>query len=284
MKIAFWSGQEKAGTTFNTAVIACASVLLYPLTAAVVSGRYGNRDLERKFWQGKQDACTIPWEDKGQECPSEDLAAEQPGYYVERGLGCLMRKKRPHEMTRQLVKANMRQVVEGRMYCMPASRKADCAWGGQAGCLVRLRQAIAAVDRCFDVVFIDCGSKRDDLAKALLDEADLCVLNMAQGREQIGDYLRDFPGLRQKTFFLIGNYYRNGRYTRRDVERIYRIEEHMLGAIPYNPQMQAAADNGMAERGIRRFLGNGMRGKSVEFEQELTRAARLILKRAGAIE
>ena len=57
MKIAFWSEQQGAGTTFNLAVTACAAVLLHPITVAVVPGGYHDEILEsRQFlWQSPRN-------------------------------------------------------------------------------------------------------------------------------------------------------------------------------------------------------------------------------------
>ena len=49
MKIAFWSEHENAGTTFNMAAVACATVMLYPISVAVLAGGYEDRDLESQF-------------------------------------------------------------------------------------------------------------------------------------------------------------------------------------------------------------------------------------------
>ena len=48
MKIAFWSEQEKVGTTFNMAAIACTAALVYPISIGVVSSGYCDGDLEKK--------------------------------------------------------------------------------------------------------------------------------------------------------------------------------------------------------------------------------------------
>ncbi len=53
MKIAFWSDEKQAETTYHTALVACASALMFPLRAAVVSGGYNGKELERNFQAGR---------------------------------------------------------------------------------------------------------------------------------------------------------------------------------------------------------------------------------------
>ena len=70
MKIAFWSEQEGAGTTFNMAAIVSAAVMLYPVSAAVIAGGYDDSDLENQF--GFQEQTGNTWR-------SQEKAAEQTG-------------------------------------------------------------------------------------------------------------------------------------------------------------------------------------------------------------
>ena len=107
---------------------------------------------------------------------------------------------------------------------------------------------------------------------------------MNQESELIGEYYRNPPKFRGKTFFLIGNYFENSLYTRKNLERIYRVDEDMLGTVPYHPWLQAAGRTGRAGAEVQKYLGKNIRGKSVFFEQELARTARLILKLAGVIQ
>lgn len=284
MKIAFWSERRKVGTTFNMAVVACAAVLMYPLSAAVVSGGYQGGDLEKSF-QGKDR--------RKKSCPNNQkiydfsencyMVAEQREYFLRGGLDCLLSKERNEDLTNQVIKANMCQVMKDRMYYLPGSRKEEQEWWRDDRKFVRISRVMNAVEDCFDVMFIDCGSRKDDFAQKLLQEADVCVLNMDQREELIGDYYRYPPCLRGKTFFLVGNYFKDGLYTRKNLERLYRVEENHLGAIPYNPQLQAASQTGRTDSGVKKYIDQDMKGKNVEFEQELMRTARLILQCAGLL-
>jgi len=285
MKIAFWSEEKKAGTTFNMAVVACASVLMYPLSIAVVSGSYHDEDLEKNFLGNEEELSEELRQGQEYQELGDFLLAEEPGeYFLTGGLDCLLGKENREELTEQVIKANMRQVIENRMYCMPGSRKENREWWYKDRRFMRMDRVMDAVETCFDVVFVDCGNRKDDLAQKMLREADVCVLNMDQESELIGDYYRNPPGFRGKTFFLVGNYFKDALYTRSNLERIYRVEESVLGAIPYNPQLQAESQAGRTKGGVKRYIDRNMKGKNVEFEQELMRTTRLILKQAGAIE
>lgn len=282
MKIAFWSEQKGAGTSFNLAVTACAAICLHPLTVAVVSGGYHDGELERKFFARNQRTIerAMSVAEYGQEAM---LVAEPSKYFVVSGLEYLLRKERPEELTETVVKANMRQVVKDRMYCLPTSTRQEYEWWHQDCQFRRMERVMAAVESYFDVVFIDCGSRQDDYAKKVFREADVCVLNMNQQAEVIGEFYRNPPGYKGKVFFLLGKYFADALYNRQDLQRIYRIEEEQLGAIPYNPQLHAAGQMGRIENSVEYYMGKNGEGQGMGFEKELVRTTNLILKLAGLV-
>lgn len=282
MKIAFWSEEKETGTAFNLAVIACASVWLYPISVAVVSGGYHDEKLERKFFR---KTGNIPQLGKFTGGYNQEalLAAETQEFFLTSGLECLLRKECREDLTETVVKANMRQVVKDRMYCLPASARQEHEWWYQDHKFVRMDRVMDAVESYFDVVFIDCGSRQDDYARKAFREADICVLNMNQDTEVIGKFYSNPPEVKGEVFFLLGKYFEDNLYNRKNLQRIYRIEEDRLGAIPYNPQIHAADQMGRIEHGIKGYVSGEARGKDTQFEKELIRTTNLLLKLAGVI-
>lgn len=279
MKIAFWSEEEQVETAFHMSLVACAAVGISQQSIAVVTGGYSGRELEKSF-SGKRGNSVLrqPMEKERGHTGQAFLAAEQQEYFLAAGLDCLLGKQKD-ELTKQTVRANMKQIVKDKLYCLPGSRRKEQEWWQEDALFVRLKQVMHAVEDCFDLVFFDCGSRKDDFTQSILQEADICVLNMNQESELIGDYYRNPPGFPGKIFFLVGNYFADGLYTRENLQRLYRVEENLLGAVPYNLQLREAARSGRTEKAVRRCMaGNGRDG---EFERELTRTAKLILRMAG---
>lgn len=282
MKIAFWSEHKEVGTAFNLAVIASAAVWLHPLSVAVVSGGYHDGRLERKFF--KKPGNTFAVEEQQQEYEQGTmLAAETQEFFLTSGLECLLCKERREDLTERVVKANMRQVIKDRMYCLPASVRREQEWWYKDHQFERMNRVMGAVESYFDVVFIDCGSRQDDYARKVFKEADVCVLNMNQEAEVIGDFYRNPPNFKGEVFFLLGRYFEDALYNRKNLQRIYRVEEDRLGAIPYNCQLHMADEMGRIESGVRDYVGKNGRGKDAQFEKELVRTTNLILKLAGVI-
>ncbi|EOT21729.1 hypothetical protein C805_03808 [Eubacterium sp. 14-2] len=303
MKIAFWSEEERTATTYHTALVACASALRYPLCVAVVSGGYSGEELEKNFlcrenssrqwfpeqmqgFAGRRKRGELSEDSSfltGSQTEDSLLAADQQEYFLTGGLDSLLGRPK-EELTAPVIRDNMCQIIKDSLYCLPGSRKKEQEWWQEDPLFAGLKQVLHEVEHCFDVMFVDCGSRKDDVARNLLSEADVCVLNMNQESELIGEYYRNPPKFQGKTFFLVGNYFENGLYTRKNLERIYRVDPDVVGAVPYHPGLQAAGKNGRAGTEIQKYLGKNIRGKSVFFEQELIRTTRLILKLAGVIQ
>lgn len=281
MKIAFWSGEKQVDTAFHMSLVACASVSISSLSIAVASGGYNGKELEKSFSGKRKDSVLKQPVDREYENTGQAiLAAEQQEYFLAAGLDCLLGKQK-EELTKQVVRANMQQIIKERMYYLPTSRKREQEWWQEDSFFVRLKQVMDAVEDCFDVIFIDCGNRKDDFTQSVLQEADVCVLNMNQESELIGDYYRNPPGFSGKVFFLVGNYFKDGLYTRKNLERLYRVDENMLGAIPYNLQMKEAARTGRTEAEVKKHMTEHGKGRNFEFAQELIRTTKLILRMAG---
>lgn len=308
MKIAFWSEEHQVETAFHMSLVACAFAWMRPLSVAAISGGYQGEELEKSLIRGRcKDNVARNFSDiwerknlprsrksgrKGEstlspvtgtghgEAGKGLFAAEQQEYFIPRGLDCLLGRNR-EELTGQAILENMYPVIEGRMYCLPGSRRPEQEWWHKEPLFTGLRQVLDALEECFDVVFVDCGDRKDDFAQGVLKEADVCVLNMDQESELIGDYYRNQPKLRKKVFFLIGNYFEDGLYTRRNLQRLYRVDEGLLGAIPYHAQMKEAARSGRTGAEVRNYVRRDKAQSYTVFGQELARAARLILQLAG---
>lgn len=308
MKIAFWSEEHQVETAFHMSLVACAFAWMRPLSIAAVSGGYQGEALEKSFirerckgnaarnfsdsWErknllrsrkGGRRGGTVLEPFTGTRHGEEGeglIAAEQQEYFVPSGLDVLLGKNRK-ELTGQAVMENMYPVVEGRMYCLPGSRRPEQEWWHEDPLFTGLRQVLDALEECFDIVFVDCGDRKDDFAQGVLKEADICVLNMDQESELIGDYFRNQPKLQGKVFFLIGNYFEDGLYTRRNLQRLYRVDEGLLGAIPYHSQMKEAARSGRTGAEVRNYVRRDKAQSYTVFGQELARSARLILQLAG---
>ncbi len=315
MRIAFWSEQKKAGTAFNLAAVASTAVCLYPLSVAVVSGGYHDKKLERKFFQeNRQESGQDPMltgeefgqspmlagEEFGQSpmLTGEEfgqspmlagneaapvLAAETQEFVLFSGLDCLLARECREDLTEEIVRANMRQIVKDRLYYLPTSVRPEYEWWHRDCRFARMNRVMDAVESYFDLVFIDCGSRQDDYARKLFREADVCVLNMNQSTEVIGRFYSHPPDIQGELFFLIGRYFENDLYNRANLQRIYRLEEERLGAIPYNPYLHAAERMGKMDNGVKSYVGAGGEEKRTEFEKELVRTTNLILKLAGVV-
>lgn len=282
MKIAFWSEESNAGTTFNLSVTACAAVFMHPISVAVVSGGYHDEKLEKKFFRAM--GGLPPGAGVGAAYDQRFVwAAEEQVFFLTRGVEYLLQKEQREDLTEMAVKSNMRQIVRDRMYFLPSSPKSEQEWWHQDSLFVRMDRIMDALESYFDVVFVDCGSRRDDYAQKIVREAGVCVWNMDQESQNIGAYYQSSTRFQGEIFFLLANYFADALYNRENLQRVYRMEESRLGAIPYNPRLQAESQMGRTHKGVKRCIDQGETGSDAEFTRELARSTNLILKLAGVI-
>ncbi len=282
MKIAFWSEESNAGTTFNLAVTACAAVFMHPISLAVVSGGYHDEKLEKKFFRTVGGLPTRAGVGAAYD-QRFVFAAEEQEFFLTRGVEYLLQKEQREDLTEMAVKSNMRQIVRNRMYFLPSSPKSEQEWWHQDSLFVRMDRIMDALESYFDVVFVDCGSRRDDYAQKIVREADVCVWNMDQESQNIGAYYQSSTRFQGEIFFLLANYFADALYNRENLQRVYRMEESRLGAIPYNPRLQAESRMGRTHKGVKRCIDQGETGSDAEFTRELARSTNLILKLVGVI-
>ena len=154
MKIAFWSEESNAGTTFNLSVTACAAVFMHPISVAVVSGGYHDEKLEKKFFRAM--GGLPPGAGVGAAYDQRFVwAAEEQEFFLTRGVEYLLQKEQREDLTEMAVKSNMRQIVRDRMYFLPSSPKSEQEWWHQDSLFVRMDRIMDALESYFDVVFVD---------------------------------------------------------------------------------------------------------------------------------
>lgn len=95
---------------------------------------------------------------------------------------------------------------------------------------------------------IDCGSREDVQTEALLEKADLVVVNVRQTKHMLEHYFLTYGSLPRRSFFLIGSYYEDCWHNWRNLEQNYRIPRGQVGVIPYNQEFCEARSRGRLEQ------------------------------------
>lgn len=267
MKIAFWSNfPGQAGTTSNMLSVALMTALRYRLKTLMLQGIYDIHQIDRAF-EGK---CR------------NDFIKEERNYYPSKGMDYLIRKSRQNEINQSVIKQSAEQVMETAYY-IPASVK-----GSREIFERNMHQVVDAsfegMEEFADVVFIDAGNGSGEIAKKVLEKADLIVVNFNQNSFFMDQFFQERQEFIEKSIFLLSCYDSDSNYNVRNVQRIYRIEKDDLGVIPYNVGFQDAFCEGKVVKFLKGNYNCRKFDKNYYFIKEVQAASLMILRRAGIIE
>jgi len=260
MKIAFWSETKESGTTCNMSVIACMAAMKYSFRTALISGGFHDLDLELSFQGGRE------------------LAVAELGYYSkvnDHGFDQLIQDETG--VTAEQLKKNMSCIIENKLFCLPAGKKRQAVYYPESLAPL-MGQIVSVAEQCYDLVFIDCGCRKDLFTRKILREADITVINMQQNSESFSQFFRKHYDIRGRVFFLIGNYFADDVYTKDSLEHIFRMGEENIGSIPYNIHLARAYLSGRTEQYLKRSLEGELSDRQTLFFKEADAATFQILK------
>lgn len=83
-------------------------------------------------------------------------------------------------------------------------------------------------------LFTDCGVGKTKRARHRLRQADLVVVNLPSEPESMEPYFLYEAPVKEKVFFMVGNYHGKKDELKRCMKNIYRVAEQDVGWIPYN--------------------------------------------------
>ncbi len=101
-----------------------------------------------------------------------------------------------------------------------------------------------------DNVFIDTERNENLSSNAILTEADLVVVNLAQDKVALNEFFENYSSIKEKSVYLIGAYQPELLFNYRRICYEYHIPRDRIGIIPYNIELSEA----MSEGRILQFL------------------------------
>ncbi|MFP3156283.1 hypothetical protein LQZ18_18015 [Lachnospiraceae bacterium ZAX-1] len=257
MKIAFWSEKPDIGTTFNMAAIACIASMKYSFRSALISAGYNDDDLELSFNSGREIAVA----ELSHYCKSGSL-----DNILEAG----------GETTPKKVLGNMKSIIKNKLDCLPAGKQFSAFYPEYLE--PQMEQITQIAEQYYDIVFIDCGSKRDAFARKMLQKADVVVVNFEQELESLYQFYQNQYNISGKKFFLICNCFMEDIHNKSNLHRIFRMGEDKIGAIPYNLWLAKAFLAGKTEKYFQRHMKGDLKEQPSVMLQEMMDTTFQILK------
>ena len=100
------------------------------------------------------------------------------------------------------------------------------------------------LERIFDTVYIDTFATGCLSTKAIVECADMVVVNLNQNKNVLDNFFGNFSMLRDKSLFIIGNYNPGRKFSLEQIQRKYHIPEDRLYAVPYCMEAAEAESDG----------------------------------------
>ena len=237
MKIAFWSNEnEKSCAYLNFVAVSIASVMSYPYKITVMENYFGRENLGRAFFV--------------------DYDSIHPryigtGFYEGRGIEGLIRRIYRGDNYPSLLREYQKEVIPRHLYYIPQ--------GGVINSELfdfelfnNLKGLLNLINRNTDHIFINTTHKNHLSSNAILQEADLIVVNLYQNLAYLEDFFKNYHSLIHKSLFILGNYSSRSIMSCKRISRLYDIPLENISAIPYNENFHVACNNGSAKE----FLNN----------------------------
>lgn len=232
MKVAFWSNIR--GRSCVTSNLACISVL------STLSSSDQGRTIVLENHRNIINLGNALFSRQ-----SEQKIGENTGYQVEYGLGRLLHSvEQGEELSEDIIFRYAMDFLGQRLFYLPAEgvrNQEMLEYRLEKGCI----RTIRLLERFGDLVMVDTAAAPLASSRKILRQADIIVVNLSQNRQMLDHFFRNYSDVRQKAFYLIGNYDRESELTRAQIINTYQIPGSRLGIIPHNVQFSDAVSDGM---------------------------------------
>ncbi len=222
MIIAFWSPVPgQSGTTSNMLAAAVMSAMILKKRTFLLQSHLSDRGLEKAL-----------------------LGKEADGEMFENiGLDSLSRNIKVSELNEEVIHASSLSLYNNRLHLLPGTAKENKNLF-EEDMTAALPAILKSVNKVYELLFIDTVPGPDKISKKIKEEADLIVVTFPQNKNIIDNYFSRYHHPEQKTVYLIGNYNRNSRYNRINLERSYHSLKNKTAVIPYNAEYMDAMTDG----------------------------------------
>lgn len=93
-------------------------------------------------------------------------------------------------------------------------------------------------------IYIDTSVGRCGSTKKILKDADIVVVNLSQNLKQLEHFFENYSCIRDKAFFVIGNYVKDSFVSRERICSLFKIENSRMAVVPQLMEFDAAMQQG----------------------------------------
>lgn len=264
MNIAFWSNYyEKSGAFINFAAVSIASVIRYPYRVTVFENYLGKDNLGKAYF--------------GSSMPVSH-ADRMMSFYEGKGIEGLLRRIYRGDKEPGQLKYYWRPVIPRHLYYIPQNGVINSELFDYE-LYYNLNDLIGIIRSNTELCFININRKNHLSSNAILQEADLVVVNLYQNPDCLKDFFLNYSALIPKSIFIIGNYSPKAVLSCRRISRLYDIPLEDIAPIPYNEDFHIACQFGSAKEFINNNYFCDKENPNYLFIQGIKKAAGIISQR-----
>lgn len=235
MKIAFWSNAyEKSGAFLNFVAVSIASVMRYPYKITVLENYLGKENLGKAFFGNSK---------------SFNMRDGLTNFYEGRGIEGLLRKIYRGDNYPGLLKNYWQEVIPKHLYYIPQNGVINSELFDYE-LYHNIYELIKIIEINTDLCFFNINQQNHLSSNAILQEADLIVVNLYQNPDYLKDFFLNHSSLIPKAIFIVGNYSPKSAMSCKRIARLYEIPLEHIAPIPYNEYFHLACNYGGAKEFI----------------------------------
>ena len=235
MNIAFWSNSyEKSGAFYNFVAISIASVLRYPYTVTALENFLGSDNIGRAFLGDNK---------------KNHINEGVTGFYEGGGIEGLLRRIYRGDNYPSILGDYWQEVIPKHLYYIPK--------GGVINSELfdyelnyNLNELFNIIKKNSDLCYINVTQQNHLSSKAILQEADIIVINLYQNSDYLDHFFNNYSSLIHKAVFVVGNYSKSSILSCKRIARIYDIPLENISPIPYNDYFGISCKYGGAKEFI----------------------------------
>ena len=260
MKIVFWSNiRKKGGVTTNLACMAGVSAISGMRRLVLLENHYNMNNLSNMLLSQEKLS----------------LLREQGQYYNKYGIEYLLKRLYNGEVSDALIHKASLPLLYSSIYYLPQSYIVNKEVFDYEFELVR-GKLFECLESFSEWIFVDAQSTGNASTVAMLQEADLLVVNLNQNPESWDSFFENYESLNEKAVFLIGQYQQDMAMNMLQLRRKYHIDSNRIGAVPLNIDLDLAIQEGRLLQFLNHNFWYSSRSENTYFIRELKQSASMI--------
>ena len=240
--VAFWSDDDKeTGQTVSMVALSTYMSIEHNFRVLNISANFKDQTLEESYWDlTKSDSVLLNFATD----PKQKGELRQNSF--ESGVEGLVRVINSNKTSNSIVSSYTKVVFKNHLdvLCAPVTREYE----EYRAIAAMYPEIIKAASRDYDIVFVDVSRRMsDDNKKAILDMADVIVVNITQRLDTLNKLIElkeqnDFFK-QNNIIYNLGRYDRYSKYNVKNVSR-YIKEKRDIFSIPYNTLLSESCSEG----------------------------------------